>query len=48
MDGPSDLNIITVAGIIDRLEMPQQPSTVNGGVHCGVTYVDWLCHERGR
>lgn len=48
MNGPSDLNIITMAGIIDWLEMPQQPSTVNGSIRCGVTYVGHLCHERGR
>jgi len=40
MDGPSDLNIIAVAGIIDWLEVPQQPSAVNGGIHSGVAYVD--------
>jgi len=48
MDGPFDLDIITVPGITGGLEMPKQPPTVNGSVHCGVTHVDRLRHERRR
>ena len=48
MDGPFDLNTITVPGIIGGFEMPKQPPTVNQGIRRSIAHIDRLCHERRR
>jgi len=48
MNRSLDLNVITMPGIIGRLDMPQEPSPVTIRVHRSVTCIDRLRHEQGR
>jgi hypothetical protein len=48
MDGPLDLYVVTVPGIIIRSEVPQQPTPVRWGIRLCVTNVNRLRHVRRR
>src|ERR1700722_3403266 len=44
MDGPLDLDVVAVAGVAGRLEVPEQPAAAGRGVSGRVPHVDPLCH----
>jgi len=46
MDGPLDLNLLTMPSIIDWPEMPKKPSTVNASLRSGTARIDRLRHEQ--
>src|SRR5690606_38130700 len=42
---PLDLDVLAVSDVINRLEMPEQPTSVTGRVDGRVAYVDVLRHK---